>query len=296
MTPKRGLGKGLSSLLGEDANFESHRGRRSVVKIANLKKSSYQPRTYFNEDELESLSASIQSHGILQPILVRELGDQRYEIVAGERRWRAAQMAGLEEAPVVIMDLTELQALEIALLENIQRQDLSPIEEAEGYKNLLENFNHTQESLSKALGKSRSHIANLLRILALPEDIKAAIQDGDLTIGHAKLLIGSEDPSSLAKHIITNRMSVQETNSFVKEVSPTKRQRSRTSYIDPEFATIVSQLEELTGMKTEIRPYGDRKGKVVFDYRDLEQLDLFLKRLSAGSNLDEKQIPTVYSI
>lgn len=283
MTPRRGLGKGLSSLLGEDANFASSHGRRSIVKRNQLKPSSYQPRTQFNEDELVSLANSIQSHGVLQPILVREVGEQSFEIVAGERRWRASKIAGIEEVPVVIMDLTELQALEIALLENIQRQDLSPIEEAEGYKKLLDNFNHTQESLSKSLGKSRSHIANLLRLLSLPEDVKAAIQDGELTMGHAKLLIGAENPSELAKQIIQNQLNVQETGKFIKQVSPIKRERSRTPVIDVELETIARQFKELTGMKVEIRPYGDKTGKIVFDYKGFDQIDTFLQLLSSGN-------------
>ena len=184
MTARRGLGKGLSSLLGEDANLESHQGRRTILKLSQLKPSPYQPREHFNEEELKSLSTSIETHGVLQPILVRETNEKNYEIVAGERRWRASIMAGLQEIPAVIMDLTELQALEIALLENIQRQDLSPIEEAEGYKKLMSEFDHTQESLSKVLGKSRSHIANLLRILKLPNDIKNAINNNELSLGH----------------------------------------------------------------------------------------------------------------
>ena len=194
---------GLSALLGNVSELAGTEGVRTLP-IELLRPSALQPRRYFGEDELAALTESIRAKGVLQPLLVRRLsdGDEQYEIIAGERRWRAAQLAGCHELPVVVYALSDREALEVALLENVQRQDLTPLEEAEGYRRLVDEFGHTQEELARTLGKSRSHIANLIRLLGLPASLRAMLEEGELSAGHARALLGARDPGPLARQVI----------------------------------------------------------------------------------------------
>ena len=206
---KNALGRGLSSLLNP-SGYDDAEGQVINLPLDSIQKGSFQPRRYFPEEDLNELAASIQERGVLQPVLVRSFSDKQYELIAGERRWRAAKIAGLHEIPVIVRNFSDGEALEIGLLENIQRQDLNPIEEAEGYHRLAEEFDHTQESLSRILGKSRSHIANTLRLLTLPKTVQEHLVTGKLSAGHGRSLIGVEDPEHIAEMIISRRLSVRQ--------------------------------------------------------------------------------------
>jgi ParB family transcriptional regulator, chromosome partitioning protein len=276
---KRGLGMGLSALLGSAGERASAEGVH-MVPIEFLRPAALQPRRYFGEDELAALTESIRAKGVMQPLLVRRLsdGDEHYEIVAGERRWRAAQLAGCHELPVVVYALSDREALEVALLENVQRQDLTPLEEAEGYRRLIDEFGHTQEELARTLGKSRSHIANLIRLLGLPASVRTMLERGELSAGHARALLGAPDPAPLARQVVTKELNVRQTEAMVRN----QRQSIRSSTSDPRDANTVALERDLSlrlGLPVTLQPRRSG-GTLSIAYRSAEQLDDLIKRLT----------------
>lgn len=291
MTPaddpkRRGLGRGLSALLGDEVEDYASLDRlrlSKMVPIEFLRPSGIQPRRHFDDDAIEALVESVREKGILQPLLVRRHPEQTnsYEIVAGERRWRAAQRAGLPEVPVVIKELDDAEALEIALIENVQREDLTAIEEAEGYRRLMDEFEHTQEALAQAIGKSRSHIANLLRLLNLPASVKQMVNEGALSAGHARALIGMEAPEELARDIVHRGLSVRQTEKLAKGRGSGGTRRSEPVARDPNIAALEDDLSQLLGLKVAIKTRGEG-GSLDIVYETLEQLDDVLHRLTHG--------------
>lgn len=297
---KKSLGRGLSSLLSEtqidlnndqDMNFveEPNNIKRSktlsLIPIEKIQPNTNQPRKTFSEEELTELKNSIESKGLLQPIIVREKGGY-YEIVAGERRWRAAQLAQLHEIPALIKELTDIEVLEIAIIENIQRSNLNPYEEALGYKQLLEKFNYTQEELASNLGKSRVYITNLTRLLNLPDSVLKFLKDGTLTAGHARALIGVDKALEIAKSIVKNELSVRETERLVKEFSKKNlKSKSTIKAKDADTEMLESELSAELGFPVSIsHNEGEKRGRLVFNYRNLEDLDrvinIILKKTS----------------
>jgi ParB family chromosome partitioning protein len=280
---RRGLGMGLSALLGNSHDgFPAPAEGSRTLPIEFLRPCALQPRRRFAEDDLAALAESIRNRGVMQPLLVRRApnGDEVYEIVAGERRWRAAQMAGAHELPVVIHELSDRAALEVALLENVQRQDLSPLEEAEGYRRLIEEFEHTQEALASALGKSRSHIANLLRLLGLPAEVRAHLEHGELSAGHARALLGSRDPVALARIVISEGLNVRQTEALVRADGQTRaRARSRQMAKDANTRALERDLSRRLGLTVRLRPK-KAGGTLQIAYRSLDQLDGLIRRLS----------------
>ncbi|WP_262692392.1 ParB/RepB/Spo0J family partition protein [Kordiimonas aestuarii] len=294
---RKGLGKGLSALLGDDRPvFEDTddgiatpggpgSGRR-LLPIEFLERNVGQPRHHFDEEALSDLATSIKQKGLLQPILVRELGPNKFQIVAGERRWRAAQKAGIHEVPVVVKELTDGEVLEIAIIENIQRQDLSAIEEAIAYKKLIEEFGHTQEIAAEVVGKSRSHVTNLLRLLSLPEKVQGMVDEGKISMGHARALIGANDPLSIAKRIVDEGLSVRQTEALTGEAKGRTRREPRPggtsasgkSKKDADTVALEKDLSAATGMKVVIDHEGEG-GKVTIAYDTLEKLDELCSKL-----------------
>ncbi len=296
--PKMGLGRGLSSLMStQEAAYDGvpttttkseqkQAGREIPIEflVANV----YQPRTYFDEEKAQELVDSVKAKGIIQPLLVRPKGKDKYEIVAGERRWRAAQAAGLHQVPVVIKDLSDEEALEVAIIENIQRHDLNPIEEALGYKRLMDEFSHTQNALGKAVGKSRSHIANMLRLLSLPEMVQKLMQDGALSMGHARALITADDPASLAKLVVKDGLSVRQTEQMAKSHKSNGRGKNsktstKTSDKDADTAAFENELSVAIGLKVELDSQNGESGVLKIHYKSLEQLDDICARLNNDS-------------
>lgn len=296
-TRKRGLGRGLSALFADAENetteidvtaSRSDSGDKvRMTPIEKLIPGRYQPRRLFDASNLDDLILSVREKGVLQPLLVRPHPDQAdcFEIIAGERRWRASQAAGLHEIPVILRNLSDREALEVALIENLQRQDLSPLEEAEGYRRLLEEFAHTQEELAKAVGKSRSHVANMMRLLALPEPVKKMLDGGELTAGHARALLSSPDPQTLARQVISKGLNVRQTEKLA-QTGPGKGagagKKAASSGRDADIAALERDLTALLGLKVVIRPTG-RGGEITIHYGTLEQLDDILHRLSSGA-------------
>ncbi len=286
--PTRGrqLGRGLSALFGEEAEdyAELDSVRQSkMVPIGYLRPGRFQPRRDFDDAQMDALVQSVKEHGILQPLLVRRDPDDpnSYEIVAGERRWRAAQLARLHEMPVVVKELTDAGALEIALIENIQRQDLNPLEEGEGYRRLIEEFEHTQDALSRAVGKSRSHIANTLRLLKLPKSVKKMLVGGELSAGHARALLNLDDPDKLARRIVKQGLNVRQTERLVKQAKTASRATTTKSHKDPDTVALEKDLSDLLGLRVAVNFRGDG-GELVIYYKTLEQLDDVLHKLSYG--------------
>lgn len=275
------LGRGLSALLGEEredySSLDSIR-QTKTVPIGQLVANPLQPRRSFDEDELQALADSIEVHGVLQPILVRrDPGNSNgFEIVAGERRWRAAQRAHLHDVPVVIKELTDSNALEIALVENIQRQDLNAIEEAQGYQQLIDGFQHRQEDLGKLVGKSRSHIANTLRLLNLPSDVKNLVVEGRLTAGHARALLTTKRPSELAQEVVAKGLNVRQTEKISKKEGG--KGRAKLPAKDADTVALERDLSELLGLKVSI-DFRGQGGNLVIHYASFEQLDDVLNRL-----------------
>ena len=280
---RRGLGMGLSALLGHAPEGTSAAPERPrTLPIEYLRPSALQPRRRFAEDDLAALAKSIRNRGVMQPLLVRRApgGGDFYEIVAGERRWRAAQMAGAHELPVVVHELSDRAALEVALLENVQRQDLSPLEEAEGYRRLIEEFEHTQEALASALGKSRSHIANLLRLLGLPVAVRTLLERGELSAGHARALLGSREPVALAKVVVSRGLNVRQTEALVRaDAQRPERHRARGAANDPNTRALERDLSSRLGLTVRLTPKG-AGGMLQIAYGSLDQLDGLIKRLS----------------
>jgi ParB family chromosome partitioning protein len=255
-----------------------------TLPVERLQPGRFQPRRRFDEERISDLVESVRDKGILQPLLVRPLPGQvdRFEIIAGERRWRAAQRARLHEVPVIVTDLSDREALEVALVENLQRQDLTVLEEADGYRRLMEEFSHTQEELAKAVGKSRSHVANMLRLLALPEPVRVLLEQGDLTAGHARALLTCDDPARLAHEVVAKGLNVRQTEKLVSEQGKGKSSAGRSPREvakDPDTAALEHDLTEMLGCRVEVRSLG-KGGELTIDYGSLEQLDDLLSRLS----------------
>ena len=284
---RKSLGRGLGALLVEDAvislDLESGTPPQAdtMVEVSRLAPGKYQPRTEFDEEALNSLAASIREKGVLQPLLVRRLGD-KYEIIAGERRWRAAKLAGLDKIPVIEKEFTDQEVLEVALVENLLRENLSAIEEAEGLQRLIEEFSHTQEALSQIVGKSRSHIANILRLLSLPERVKTMIKEGKLSAGHARALVGLDNAEALAKQIIEKGLSVRQVEDLVAKLKEGRKpETKKTAAKDEDLAEIEKDLIKKLGLRIKITPSKQGGGKVVMQYGSVAELDMILNILES---------------
>jgi len=298
---KRGLGRGLDAIFGEDNNNTSHDSsesdslseltaneiinddlKRRTMPVEWLIPCDFQPRKHFDKHALEELSKSIAMHGILQPIVVRPLDDEsnKYEIIAGERRWRASQMAQLHEVPVIIQYLDDEAVLEIALIENLQREDLSAIEEANALQQLMDNYGHTQEKLSATIGKSRSHIANILRLLQLPQSVQGMVNEGKISAGHARSLVGRDDAEAMANKIISDQLSVRDVEGMVKSNKKKSKSKSGKQPKEVNTAALEEEMSRLLGMNVTINTKGSNKGQIKIDYKSLDQLDDVLHRLS----------------
>lgn len=278
---KKRLGRGLAALIGDDTSEESVvQDVRSLrhLPIELIHANPANPRKTFDDTALEELAGSIREKGLLQPIVVRPRSDGEYEIVAGERRWRAAQRASIHDVPVLIRELSDAEALEIALIENIQRADLNPLEEARAYSQLLEQFQYTQQQLGDAIGKSRSHVANTLRLLQLPEEVRSRIEQGQLTAGHARALVATDSPAELADQIIKLGLSVREAEGLARETSSGKKQRASTDK-DADTTALEKTLSEALGLKVDIRHGKTGNGTVTISYKGLEQLEDVCQRL-----------------
>lgn len=289
--PTRRLGRGLDALLGdyapkpEPASAENdqqatERGDRKTVPLAFIHPNPRNPRTSFAQEDLDDLAVSIQAHGLVQPIVVRPMPDRpnAYEIIAGERRWRAAQKAGLHDVPVTLLEVSDKEALELAIVENVQRADLNPVEEALGYQALIEEFDYTQADLGATIGKSRVHVTNTLRLLKLPDEVIDYVRSGQLSAGHARALVNAVDSIPLARRVVENGLSVRETERLVQ--SPEKKPVSRApTEKDPNTRALENELEAQLGMKFDIRHRPDGKGEVRIAYGSLDQLDSLCRKL-----------------
>ncbi len=271
---KKGLGRGLSALFGdsEPKKKSNENNHISNVSISDLSRNPYQPRQNFKEEKLEELANSIKKNGIIQPIAVRpsKSASNKYEIVAGERRWLAAQRAGLHEIPVTILELSDVESLEVAIVENIQRDDLNPIEEAKGYKRLYDEFNYDHESISKLMSKSRSHISNTLRLLTLPPDVVAMLEEGTLTSGQARPLIGISNASSIAEEIVSKNYSARKVEYLTRNKKPSTKER----YVDTNILKTQERIEKILGLKVNITNKKNNSGRVIISYKDLDQFEL----------------------
>ena len=266
---KKGLGRGLSSLIGDNDVSDS----KTQISISSIIRNKYQPRKNFAKDSLEELTNSIRARGIIQPIIVRKSDDHndKFEIVAGERRWQAAQNAGLHEVPVVVIKADNLKSLEFAIVENVQRKDLNPIEEAEGYKKLIDDFGYDQDKVSKFIGKSRSHVSNFLRILTLPEKIKKLISEEKLTQGHAKILVGLDNAELLADKVVQKELSVRQIENLVKVFKFNKNNAKNVK--NANILDLESQLSDKLGMRVNLTNKKNNSGKLSFEYRGIDQLN-----------------------
>ena len=285
---KSRLGRGLASLIGEPMPGGRPQlppeGEQRMVPTADIRPSRLNPRKEFREEELAELTESIRSKGLVQPIIVRP-AESGYEIVAGERRWRAAQKAGLHTVPVIARDLSDKEVLELAIIENVQRADLNAIEEAAGYRELIERFDYSQEQLSEIIGKSRSHVANTLRLLKLPDGVQTMVQDGRLTAGHARALIGRDDAEGLAQRIVTDGLNVREVEAMVQgggevlagsPISRTPREK------DPDTKAFEKELSGILGLKVEIKRGSGESGNLIIKFGNFDQLDYIRQRLGGG--------------
>ena len=284
MAKKQQLGRGLDALLGAE-EAPADLGPQRSMAIDLLHPGRYQPRGRFAPDELEALAQSVRENGILQPILVRphdKLGGH-FEIVAGERRWRAAQLAQLHEVPIILRSLDDRSTLEIALIENVQREDLTPLEEAEGYARLMSEFDYTQETLADRIGKSRSAIANLLRLRGLPEQVRAMISDGKLSVGHARALIGAADPIALANEIVAKDLNVRQAEALAKKQKPEPSRKKGTAAATPakdaDTRALEHDLSLKLGLKVEVQ-FDGKGGRLVLHYGSLDQLDTVIEKLN----------------
>ena len=266
---KKGLGRGLSSLIGE-TNMES---KKNLLAVSDLIPNKYQPRKVFDDVNLEDLTNSIKERGIIQPIIVRKSNEDksRFEIIAGERRWLAAQRAGLHNVPVVIIEADDLKSLEFAIVENVQRHDLNPLEEAQGYKRLIDEFSYDQEKVAKFIGKSRSYITNSLRLLSLPEDVIKLIENQKLTSGHAKILVGLENASFVAAKILEKKFSVRQTENFVKIFK--NKTKNQKNFKDANIRDLENSVSEKIGLSVIIKNNKRNKGTISFLYKDIDQLN-----------------------
>ncbi|GAB5390030.1 MAG: ParB/RepB/Spo0J family partition protein [Alphaproteobacteria bacterium] len=300
---KTGLGRGLSALFDESRAVyqEGDQGAQNnstprEISIEMLEPGKYQPRRHFDREALEELSSSIRERGLVQPILVRPIGQPeagRFEIIAGERRWRASQLAGLHRVPVIIREMEDREALELGLIENLQRRDLSPIEEARGYARLMEEFKHTQEAMSRVVGKSRPHIANLLRLLNLPKEVQDHINEGRLSQGHGKVLAGNDNARDIAAEILRRNLSVRETERIASrwgqdgagaedetDAKPKKRRKTTTiREKDSDLLAVEADMTSMLGMECELEMSSDAAGRLCVSFKDFDQLDFLLARL-----------------
>lgn len=309
-TKKRGLGRGLDALFGdvkrEEEAFEpkikrademvkasealagqtySIKSAPQKIAVEKLQPGKFQPRRKFDEAAIDQLAESIAVHGVLQPLLVRPLAGERYEIIAGERRWRASQKAQVHEVPVVIKALTDLEALEIGLIENLQREDLTALEEAEGYQRLMDEFGHTQDMLSQQLGKSRSHVANTLRLLKLPAAVRSLVQSGALSAGHARALVGAKDAEALAGVIVKRGLSVRQTEKLVSQAAEGKvKPRTKPLYREKDVDTLALEEKITATLGLRVTIEGSAEGKLVIEYKSLDQLDDVTARLLQAPN------------
>ena len=278
---KKGLGRGLSALFGDDLPKEKNIEIKSLnkVSISDLSRNPYQPREMFNETKLEELTNSIKKNGIIQPIAVRNKKSEpgKYEIIAGERRWLAAQKAGLHEIPVNILDISDVESLEVAIVENIQRDDLNSIEEAKGYKRLSEEFNYDHESISKLMSKSRSHISNTLRLLTLPADVVAMLEEGTLTSGQARPLVGMPNASAIAEEVVSKNYSARKVEYLVKSK---KKINTKNKLYDANILKAQERIERILGLKVNIMNKKNNSGRVSIEYKDLEQFELISELLT----------------
>tara|TARA_B100000900_G_scaffold217317_1_gene184095 strand:+ start:98 stop:940 length:843 start_codon:yes stop_codon:yes gene_type:complete len=275
---KKGLGRGLSSLIGE-TKVET---QKNQLSISDLIPNKYQPRKIFDESNLQELTNSIKERGMIQPIVVRKSNDEKskFEIIAGERRWLAAQKAGLHKVPVVVTEADDLKSLEFAIVENVQRHDLNPLEEAQGYKRLIDEFSYDQEKVSKFIGKSRSHITNSLRLLTLPKDVIILIETQKLTAGHAKILVGLENASFVAAKIVEKKLSVRQAENFVR-IFKTKRQRSN-DYKDANIRTLENSISDKIGLNVIIKNNKRNKGTITFSYSEIDQLNKIIEIIKSN--------------
>ena len=285
MDKNLGLGKGLSALMGDnisEVETPTENNGITLINIDLLVPSPFQPRRVFNEAALSDLVHSIREKGVLQPLLVRKRSDGIYEIIAGERRLRASKQAGLTQVPVIVKDFDDKAALEVALIENLQREDLNPLEEAEAYRRLLNEFQYTQDELAKVVGKSRSHVANMMRLLDLPEDIKQLIENKELTIGHARALLNAQNPSELAHEIIESGLSVREAEKIAVSKGGVKTRQKRTPapQKDGDILALEKEMSNLLKTKVNIN-WNGHGGTVVISYQNLDALDLILQKLTA---------------
>ncbi len=293
---KRGLGRGLSALMSdvnagaEEARLDGSDRSPLTLPIELITPNPDQPRKVFQQEDLDELATSIQEKGIIQPLIVRKVGDSSYQLVAGERRWRAAQMANLHSVPVVVRDYSDIEVLEIAIIENIQRADLNPVEEARGYRQLMDRFGHTQEKLAEALGKSRSHIANILRLLQLPQSILDFLQDGKLSSGHARALITAKNPEALAQKVVQGGLSVRATEALVKKSlqsgsteEPVKQRSTVSDEKDADTRALEGDLSAILKMKVTLsHREGNDGGTLTIQYKSLDQLDELCRVISGG--------------
>ena len=275
---KKGLGKGLSALFGDIEN-ETHNKKiqKNIIAISDIKRNKYQPRTIFNEEKLEELSLSIKENGIIQPIAVRpdKYEPGKFEIVAGERRWLAAQKAGLNEVPVKVLNIDDQKSLEIAIVENVQRQDLNIIEEAKGYQRLNQEFGYDHDKISKFMSKSRSHISNTIRLLSLPNDVIGLLEEGTLTAGQARPLIGMPNASEVAENIAKKRVAARQVEAMAKA----KKGKTSEKIDDPNISFVRNEIESKLGLNVEILNKKNNSGKIVIKYKTLEQFELISKLL-----------------
>ena len=275
---KKGLGKGLSALFGDiEKKVDNNQIKKSVIAISDLQRNKYQPRTIFDQEKLEELSMSIKENGVIQPIAVRpnkyDVG--KYEIVAGERRWIAAQKAGLNEVPIIVLDVDDQKTLEIAIIENVQRQDLNIIEEAKGYQRLSKEFGYDHDKISKFMSKSRSHISNTLRLLTLPEDVIGLLEEGKLTAGQARPLIGMLNASEVAENIAKKKVAAREVEAMVQQ----KKGKVSEKIDDPNISFVRNEIESKLGLNVEIINKKNNSGKIVIKYKTLDQFELISKKL-----------------
>ena len=275
---KRGLGRGLSSLIGD----VDSKPIKNKISISSIIRNKFQPRKNFDKGKMEELTNSIKERGIIQPIIVRKSSDHsdKFEIIAGERRWQAAQSAGLHEIPAVEIEADNLKSLEFAIVENVQRRDLNPIEEAQGYKKLIDDFNYDQEKVSKFIGKSRAHVTNCLRLLTLPDEVILLIEENKISQGHAKVLVGLDNAHFLAKKMIEKKLSVRQAENLIRSLKSYKGKSKITK--NPNLTNLESSIEEKTGIKVFIRNKKNNAGQVTFEYKDLDQLNRLIMVIKAN--------------
>ena len=269
---KKGLGRGLSSLIG-DSRVKNNINKLPIHKLVRNK---FQPRKIFNKESLQDLTNSIRERGIIQPIVVRPSNDENYEIIAGERRWLASQKAGLHEVPVVLLEIDDVKSLEFSIVENVQRQDLNPIEEAQGYQRLIDDFSYNQEKISKFIGKSRSHIANSLRLLNLPKEVISLVENEKISAGHARSLIGLSNAEQIARKIVDKKLTVRQSENLVRALRNSKNYKVKPLK-DPNILGLEKSIEDKIGLKVEIKANKNNSGTLSFEYKTLDQLEKLIE-------------------